>query len=259
MKRLFALIVMVTIYAHAIGQVSGASARKVDTTYLTLKTQVSELKVSVSELELATKNQFDHLGLQNDFATKALGYFTIFITIIGIGIGVWLEHISKKIKSGVKDANDALELTKKMRSDAEDARKKAEDAKVKAEDFFNRIQNDIDEVYSKIKTSETHSTIKRLRHSPESILYLSSVLMNSDLGNHIVDLMGAYENFKRRPHISDSFNANLHFVELFAYNFSIEVIKNEAVFYEILEYMGFLSNKMPPDQYNGFQEKMLRL
>ncbi|MCF2501045.1 hypothetical protein, partial [Dyadobacter chenhuakuii] len=30
-------------------------------------------------------------------------------------------------------------------------------------------------------------------------------------------------------------------------------------FYEILEYMGFLSNKMPPDQYNGFQEKMLRL
>ena len=144
----------------------------------------------ISEQTLNTSEQaFNKISTQLNVSTYWIAIFTAVFAIIGVIIGVYITTTSRKVAQNKKDADEIRQSVEKML-----------DTVFKAKEDVEKIQKDIDnnipEIYKKIKREETVSLLDRLVEFPEDINHIYPLLLTRKLQKEdFVKLKEAFFNY----------------------------------------------------------------
>lgn len=104
----------------------------------------------------------------------------LLLTIVGFGIGLYINSLYKKVKEIETTIVDKERIISELSS--------------KVQDTNDKITNDIESIYSRLRKEELRANIKRLLVEPLDIKHFISILLSNDLEAELFDdLYHAYQ------------------------------------------------------------------
>lgn len=182
--------------------------------------------------ENLTEKSFNSISTQLSVSEVFVGSVSVILTVSGIFLG-W--YINKKRKQ-VELISQQVE---QLKSDNEELLKKATQAKNEVEQINSDINNNISEVYKKIKREETVHLLNRLVNVPQDISNVCELLVSRELEKEDFDtLKRAYLKLDLYKD-SSSFlnNPKNSYKALFFQHFFVQSIKDEEIKQDIIDFI----------------------
>lgn len=163
---------------------------KVESLHTVDSLRVDQLQHRVESLHSLIDSSYsvisNEIASSNNYLTVisiVIGVVSLFLTVIGFGIGYYINSLCKK----VKDAENTISEKERIIKDLSHAVKETDD----------KITNDLESIYNRLRREELKAILKRLETEPLDICHYQSILLANDLEDVMFEsLYRAYQKLK---------------------------------------------------------------
>ena len=183
--------------------------------------RITAIEKKVDDQSDKIDKSFDGVSAQISASSYSLSAFAIIISILTIGLGLYITWVERKILKLKTENTDLLNQNLKVKKEVED--------------LNNLIQSDIYGLYEKMKRQETIDLLNRLNKVPKDITHLSPSLLSRNLIPEDFSII-------KRAHLSlkgvyQQHNFTELYLLLFFQHFLVEAFQDPDIKEEIVNYI----------------------
>ena len=198
---------------------------------INIKNKIDDIDKRLEQNENLTEKSFNSISTQLSSSEVSVGrisliftVFGIFIGIVGIILGIFIEKKYKQVGQ--------------IKSDNEDLLKKAIQTKNEVEQINSDINNNISEVYKKFKREETVNFLNRLVKVPQDISNVCDLLLSRELEKEDFDkLKIAYLKLDTLKDTNSLTEPKSNYKILFFQHFFVQSMQNKEIKQDIINFI----------------------
>lgn len=185
-----------------------------------LQAKVDALQDKSDLLYNIVETSNDSINNQLSAGSYLLALIAVVITVVGVGLGIYIEKKKREIDKIAKTIDEKEWLVTKIAKDTEDLDK--------------RIHSNLSDLYNELRKEETETLIRRLLEEPCDISNLHFLLLSRELDEDFYPLLKeAYLNIPMNPEDETRYSAYDSYRDtyllLFIQQFFYEALKDETI------------------------------